>query len=191
MAFAAELGEPVPTRSGGPVVDELSPVDPSAARKRSLSAVHGVGAFPFHTDGAHHRLPPRWVVMRCAEPGGDRPTLLVDGAQLPLHRRHWRTVERAVWWVHSGMRSFPASIVGRSPRGRFLRYDRGCMAPAHPVFAEAAHMLEAAIGATTHLPLSWKVNDVVVFDNWRVLHARGSTSLPDTSVRLLERILVR
>jgi alpha-ketoglutarate-dependent taurine dioxygenase len=190
-AIAGGLGEPIPARSTAPVVQDLMPLEVVSAPKKSLSALHGVGSFPFHTDGAHHRQPPRWVVMRCVDPGpANRPTLLVDGAQLPLTSRQWREVERAVWWVRSGGRSFPASIVKRK-EGALFRYDRGCMTAAHRAFGAAGDLLEAAIEASDHVCLSWRPHDVIVFDNWRMLHARGTACGSDTGVRRLQRILVR
>jgi alpha-ketoglutarate-dependent taurine dioxygenase len=190
--LAVSLGEPIAARLGGPVLQELVPIETSAAPRKSLSAVHGVEPFPFHTDGAHYRRPPRWIVMRCVDPGpGGRPTLLVDGARLPLGARQWRDIERAVWWVRSGARSFPASIMTRSHQGTLLRYDRGCMEPSVPEFARVGGVLESAIEASEHIRLTWKPNDVVVVDNWRILHARGAASRLDRGARRLQRILVR
>ena len=191
-AIAAGLGEPVPARSTAPVLQDLVPLEAAGAPKKSLSSLHGEGSFPFHTDGAHHRRPPRWVVMRCIDPGqGNRPTLLADGARLPLTARQSREIERAVWWVRSGGRSFPASIVKRTGEVTVIRYDRGCMAAANPAFAAAGDLFDAAIEASDHVRLSWQADDAVVFDNWRMLHARGTASGPDTGVRRLQRILVR
>jgi hypothetical protein len=130
--------------------------------------------------------------MRCVNPGeGSRPKLLADSAHLPLAIHQWRDIERAVWWVRSGVRSFPASIATRSHERIRLRYDRGCMTAADPTFAAAGDVLEAAIEASDHVRLSWQADDVVVFDNWRILHARGTARGSDAGVRRLQRILVQ
>src|SRR5688572_6153337 len=51
LELAAEFGTPRPSRSGGPLVDEIKPVTRDvAANVRSLSATWGLAAFPFHTD---------------------------------------------------------------------------------------------------------------------------------------------
>jgi alpha-ketoglutarate-dependent taurine dioxygenase len=110
---------------------------------------------------------------------------------MPLARPQWRDIERAVWWVRSGGRSFPASIVGRRHDRTRIRYDRGCMTAAHATFAAAGDKFEAAIEASDHVRLAWQANEVVVFDNWRMLHARGAAKGSDTNVRHLQRILVR
>jgi L-asparagine oxygenase len=191
-ATAAALGEPVSVRSGSDIVHDLRPLAPEHAPKKSLSAVHGEGAFPFHTDGAHHRTPPRWVVMRCVAPGnGDRPTLLLDATQLKLTTAEWRLLERSVWWVSSGGRSFPVSIVQSNDFGRTFRYDAGCMKPAARGFQESRRVLEEAIGDTSSTAIAWDANDLLIFDNWRMLHSRAAGQSDDRGVRHLQRVLVR
>lgn len=191
LKVAVSLGTPVPARPGGPIVQELTPLAATEAPSNSLSAAHGVGAFPFHTDAAHHRRPPRWVVMRCEELGSEgRPTLLCDASGLSFAERQWRALERAVWWVRSGGRGFPASIVTRR-EGMIVRYDRGCMTPADPAFICAGELFEQALRQVAHLRLEWQRDDVVIFDNWRMLHARGDGDGRDAGLRRLQRILVR
>ena len=191
-AAAATLGQPVPARSGGEIVHDLTPLAAEHARAKSLSAVHGAAAFPFHTDGAHHRIPPRWVVMRCAAPGnGDRSTLLLDATQFELTGAEWRLLERAVWWARSGGRSFPVPVVRSTERGRTFRYDPGCMSPAAPAFDESRRVLEQAITHTAHTAIAWKADDLLIFDNWRMLHSRAASQSDDRGVRHLQRVLVR
>lgn len=192
LRIAAELGEPVPASPSRPVLQELTPLAAGDAPPRSLSAVHGVGSFPFHTDAAHHRQPPRWVVMHCIDPGpAHRPTLLADAARLSLTDRQWRALERAVCWVRSGGRGFLAAIVGHRDGRTMIRYDGGCMAPADPSFAGAAELFRDAVSAAPHVRLEWQRDDLVIFDNWRILHARGGASRADSGVRCLQRVLVR
>lgn len=189
---AALLGAPVAARSGSAIVHDLKPSAPEEAHTKSLSALHGVAAFPFHTDGAHHRTPPRWVVMRCVNPGNsDRATLLLDSAELGLRDDVWRLLERAVWWVSSGGRAFPASIVRSNPTGRTIRYDAGCMKPAAAGFVESQCVFESALESASPTPVSWKANDLLIFDNWRMLHARAVGPTDDRGMRHLQRVLVR
>lgn len=192
LRAAARLGAPVPVRAGGPVLQELTPLAAEDAPAKSLSSAHGLGAFPFHTDAAHHRRPPRWVVMRCADPGSeDRATLLADASRFPFAERQWRTLERAVWWVRSGGRGFPASIAKRERGGMVVRYDRGCMAPADPTFTLAGELFEQALRQAPHVRLEWQRDDLVIIDNWRMLHARAAAEGRDTASRRLQRVLVQ
>ena len=52
-----------PYSSGDTSVATLEPQDRHDAHPSSLSAIHGRGAFPLHTDGAHHPVPPDLVLM--------------------------------------------------------------------------------------------------------------------------------
>jgi L-asparagine oxygenase len=189
---ALELGEPVAARGFDPVRQTLTPTTSEAAAAKSLSADHGLGAFPFHTDAAHHRQPPRWIVMRCAEPGPlIRPTLLADSADFGLDESDWRRVERAVWWVRSGGRGFPVSIARRVDGRRTIRYDRGCMTPADASASRAAELFERALGEVRPVPVEWQRGAMLVVDNHRMLHARAAGGSGDAGIRRLERILVR
>ena len=192
LCAAACLGAPVPVRSGGPVLQDLTPVADQDAPANSLSSAHGLAAFPFHTDAAHHRRPPRWVLMRCANPGTEhRSTLLVDASRLPFAQRQWQALERAVWWVRSGGRGFPASIVKRGRDGMSFRYDRGCMSPADPAFTFAGELFEQALNQAPHVRLEWQRDDLVIVDNWRMMHGRTAAKGRDVGLRRLQRILVQ
>jgi hypothetical protein len=130
--------------------------------------------------------------MRCVHPGnGDRPTLLLDATQLELTSSEWRSLERSVWWVTSGGRSFPASIVQSHDGHRSLRYDTGCMKPAATVFVESQHVFEEAIEMASPVAVGWEPDDLLILDNRRVLHARAAGSDDDRGVRHLQRVLVR
>jgi hypothetical protein len=130
--------------------------------------------------------------MRCADPGTeDRPTLLGDASRLPFAERQWRALERAVWWVRSGGRGFPASIVKRVRGGMIVRYDRGCMTPADPAFTLAGELFEQALRQAPRVRLEWRRDDLVIIDNWRILHARAAADGRDAGSRRLQRILVQ
>jgi alpha-ketoglutarate-dependent taurine dioxygenase len=42
-----------------------------------------------------------------------------------------------------------------------------------------------------HVNVKWQRGDVLVVDNWRMLHARAPGGSDDAGIRRLERILVR
>jgi hypothetical protein len=88
---AHDLGwEQVATRRGDSPVSVLRPTAAEEAHPRSLSAIHGLGEQPMHTDGAHLREPPDYLVFHADRP--NRPTLLWSeasklGAHAAGHRR--------------------------------------------------------------------------------------------------------
>lgn len=180
---ACDLGVPVPVRPRWPPVQVLTPVKSSDAPRPSLSQLHGLGAFPLHTDAAHHRQPPRWMLMRCASVGNQEcPTVLVDSREMPLATTERRGLERAVWKVSTGSRSFLASVVLRttsSPNGPLsLRYDAGCMSVADVAFEPIADKLISWLGELPVARINWEPDLAVVVDNWRMLHGRGEGQTP-------------
>lgn len=193
LEFACKFGVPVPVRPTEPASRILTPTRRENASPRSLSSAHGLGRFPFHTDAAHHMRPPRWLVMRCIDPGPlSRPTYLIDWLGHPLSEHEQGLLERAVWRVRSGPAPFLTSVMACSHTGEMiLRYDPGCMEPADPAFRGAAEMLERLIATAERVEIDWSPGDVLVIDNWRMLHARGDGTTEDEGLRRLERVLVQ
>src|SRR5690606_448828 len=76
MASVAQaLGQPLVPWEGG-LIQDLLPRN--AAMPNTYSGIYGLNPFPFHTDLAHWRLPPRYLLLRCVTGHVDVPTLLLD-----------------------------------------------------------------------------------------------------------------
>ena len=179
----------MPVRPRGPLLHALTPTTSSDAPPRSLSAKHGLGAFPLHTDAAHHRIPPRWMLLRCAQPGAEpRPTVLVDSRALGWQDRERREFERIVWRIRNGRGSFLASAVLRDGVG--LRYDADCMAAAAPSFGAAAVHFGEKLKDAARTSIRWEPGLALLVDNWRVLHGRAVGTGDDAGIRRLDRVLV-
>jgi alpha-ketoglutarate-dependent taurine dioxygenase len=183
--LAHALGRPLRSTRNGDILDELVPLDPPHARKRSMSATHGRGPFPLHTDGAHHLHPPRFVLMRArsATPC-DTSICLLDAL--------WRAPERiaalshAHWLVTDGLAGFYAPLIMAGGTG--VRWDPCCMRPASKSGVASIATMDALISTSTAVRLKWQSNSGVLIDNWRVLHGRGDASA--TPSRAIERIMV-
>lgn len=187
---ARSLGTPVRAPSGD-FVRAIRPVPPAAARSGTLSALCGLGAFPFHTDTAFWPTPCRFLVMRVV---GDRrrTTDLLDfddvwasldpGLQQDALSSVWRT-RRPARGIYCSMR-----FTIRTERG--WRYDPAVMEPANA----SALRIHAALSTLLREParrtqVQWAAATCLVIDNWRCLHARGP--LPSgEALRVLERIYV-
>jgi hypothetical protein len=192
--IAIQLGSPVSSRLGSEEIDILSPSQAGDAPAHSLSATFGTGAFPHHSDAAYMRIPPRWILMRMAEPGpGRRQTCIRDVVGFAVsHRKGLGLLQRAVWYVASRQGSFYIPILGLAPAREcpILRWDYRVMRPASPSAQGAASKLHDLLTETPEVAISWQRNDLLILDNWRVLHARGSAAANDAGKRKLERILV-
>ena len=68
-SLAAQLGHPVASAPGRPLTDLLVPQTCDDSQPGTLSSIHGVEAFPFHTETAHWRIPVDLVILKCINPG--------------------------------------------------------------------------------------------------------------------------
>lgn len=187
LELATSLGVPVPSRKASPLIDELRPLSRSQARPFSLSAQHGTGAFPLHTDTAHWSTPARYVVLRAAR-AHDRATLLVDSRSLPLDADGRKLLKRAVFTVRSGRGSFLTTIQPEDEK--FFRFDRGCMFPKTASASYALSLITSAEASCPLVEIDWLANSTLVLDNWRFLHGRAHGDGTNKYSRLLRRVLV-
>jgi hypothetical protein len=193
LVLAKILGDAVPSRRSGPVSEIVLSVRSPQARPNSLSRRYGLGPLPLHTDGAHHVVPPRWVVMRLmAGSESPMPTLLARTHGLQQNPDAWKRLARTTCVVRDGRRGFLTCVAANGSRGSFVRWDPGCMTPTSPEDESAiADMTRVVVsgGVTRHC---WSEGRAMVIDNWAVLHGRGEVDTPGTTkYRALERILIR
>ena len=185
---ARGLGDIVPARRGA-MAEIFSPRTSEGARGASLSGRFGLGPLPFHCDTAHWLVPCRYVVLACQATGTVRsPTLLLDTRELHLSGSERALASSAVFCVRSGRRSFYASILDATRP--FLRIDPGCMEPIGEDAVEAIKLFSRERERTTALAFDWAAGDILVIDNWRVLHGRGNEAEADIG-RTLVRAYVR
>lgn len=170
LRIAQCLGRPVPGRGGGAIVEPLPMVDVYEARPRSLSRRYGLGTQPWHVDGAHRPILPRYLVIGCTGlAGNDAPTtqLLATSACQPL-------CDRAAFCepfaVRNGKNSFYSFVASRDRA--WVRYDPGCMAPT----TESGRRLSETLifrDIEPSFELEWMVARILVIDNWSVFHRRS------------------
>jgi hypothetical protein len=187
-ALAEGLGEIVPGRSRQRV-EHIFPQDARMAHAGSLSQQYGMAPLPLHTDTAHWTVPCRYLVMACAEPGPEpTPTILLDSRVVSLTKCEAAACSSAVFLIRNGRRSFYGSITAQNRP--FIRFDRGCMEPLSPNGAEIAGAFSQARNAGKTYRHDWQRGDILVIDNWRMLHGRGIDN-QTASGRLLLRAMVR
>ena len=185
---AERLGTPNIGR-GGVLVEALMPRNSSEAMESSLSRNYGLGRLPFHIDTAHHPVPSRFLVFACTAANGDvAPTYLLHYSRLSLSKIEDRALRHGVFLVRNGRNSFFANVA--STRSSFIRWDPGCML-AKDKYAEIAATALGRWPQEDHYEtVSWSAGDLLVVDNWQMLHARGA-ALPVHGERSLLRITVK
>jgi hypothetical protein len=148
--------------------------------RRSLSGNHGLGAFPFHTDGAAQSRPPRYVAMWSPRPS-DTATLLVDGTS----RRLAQPVFENSWLVTPGAASASFYAVPRLRRRNRVewRLNPDCMRPATARFSGLD--IDALFASIEQIRITWAASDALVLNNYRMLHSREPVSQGDLTRELL------
>ncbi|MFN3191264.1 MAG: TauD/TfdA family dioxygenase [Aureliella sp.] len=186
LELAGRFGSVVPSRSNGEPVDELTIRNCDAGRESSLTASYGEGAFPFHTDTAYWTTPARFIALQCVVPG--RATLLFDSRTWALDEGCWRDFENSVFAVKNGRHSFYGNCIAKD--ATTIRYDPACMTPKNSA-AHSCEELLAALATQKHdtKRIDWEQGQIVLIDNWRMLHARSGSD--DATVESPERKLYR
>lgn len=192
LDLASNLGDPIRSRSTGTLVDRLAPVQSHEARPRSLSNKYGLGAFPFHTDAAYSRTPPKFVLLRLVSGDSVRPTSLISLDEDMFTPSEWESLRRDVWVVNGGRGRFYANILSRAPKGHsdMFRYDRDCMRPALDSFSQSRLALERVIRESKPIDIEWRQGRVLMINNWTTLHARPEVANRREVNRVLERIVL-
>lgn len=189
-SLAFRLGQPVPSFPNRPNVDVLIPKAREDSMPGTLSSMHGVNAFPFHTETSHWRHPVDLVILKCVNPGaGNRRTLMIDGYSLNIDDKEVDQLTHSLMVVRNGSKSFLASLASRECNRLLFRYDPSCMKPASHSDYSALKLLEHSLVTATTTEITWKAGQCLILDNRRIFHSRASSSINDSD-RRLERIYV-
>lgn len=183
---AASIGTPIEPWPGA-IVQRLVPHD--ASTPNTYSGIFGMGLFPFHTDLAHWRIPPRFLLLRCLRGHPEIPTLLLDGMVVTAAIGA-DTLSRAVVTsrrpVAGEMRLL--RIFDRREGEIAIRWDEVFLKPASRIGKQVFDDMCALIAAQKPIAVALTDDgDTVVIDNWRMLHARPAV-LPRFRDRHIERV---
>lgn len=180
------LGTRVAGRAGS-LEEVIEPKRADDAHPRSLSARYGLDVLPFHTELSHRTRPCRYLLLGCIDPGSSgAATKLLDWRTLGFSSEELDLLEETPVLVRSGRRSFYSTIL--APGGAFLRYDPGCLEAVNQRSRLALALIEHRIAAASPQAHNWRRGDILIIDNWRVLHGRSSSD--PRSGRRLARILI-
>jgi hypothetical protein len=165
----------------------IEPQAPGDAHPRSLSAQFGLGTLPFHVELSHRPRPCRYLLLGCLAPGSpSAATTLLDWRTLGLSSDELYLLESAPILVRTGRRSFYSTLL--PPDRAFLRYDPGCLEAVDERGRAVLDLVQRRLGAGVLGIHQWRRGDILIIDNWRVLHGRARSD--QGSGRRLARILI-
>ncbi len=176
LTVANALGTPLEPWTGG-IVQDLIPR--SNATPNTYSGIYGLNQFPFHTDLAHWRIPPRYLMLRCVNGYADVPTLLLDGKSF-FDTVTLDMLTRAIFKPRRPRNGELALLRLCEPfsGGYCFRWDEVFLKPASRVGDVANQHVRNQLKKSEPLSISLENSgDILLVDNWRMLHARSS--IPD------------
>lgn len=171
---AASFGEPLSFGDGGPA-HELTPSAKDTSTPNTYSGLYGLDDFPFHTDMAHWRLPPRYLMLRCVVGFKEVPTKLIDGIEVARDVGLHLLARAIVRPRRPIQRKLPLLRIYQ-PIGEdaILRWDEVFIQPASKAGEEGSAQFRQALHLRKCQPIALATSgDTLVIDNWRMLHARA------------------
>lgn len=187
--LAKALGEPRAPKLGGQAVNRLQ-FRAERPHPLSMSARFPDGNFPLHTDTAHWPTPCRYVLLFSAGHAElcVRPTVVLD-LSLLLHDGDLHRLACGVWRTRT-CPHFVTPIAHRRKTRWAFRWDEGILEPISARAREAHEIIPRIVAAAKPVEVQWAHPQILVLDNWRILHSRAPAARNTDRERQLWRILV-
>ncbi|MDR9774714.1 hypothetical protein RJJ65_19030 [Rhizobium hidalgonense] len=186
VEISEDFGKPLEPWGDG-FVQTLVPR--SEAAPNSYSGIYGLNRFPFHSDLAHWRTPPRYLLLRCVTGYADVPTLLIDGHDL-IDAVTLDLLARAIFKPRRPRDGYVSLLRLCEPLEDDvrIRWDEAFLKPASKIGEVADRRVREWLSNCKPTALSLaEPHDTLLIDNWRMLHARSSI-LPGRENRAIERV---
>jgi L-asparagine oxygenase len=174
----------------GSPIHQLKPKLQKDSTPNTYSGIYGYNQFPLHSDLAHWRFPPRFLVLRCVTGFEAVPTLLVDGARAVegLDRNGLsRALVRPRRPIDGALPLLRLFDRQHGERG-LLRWDQVFICPASRAGEVGIKKLAECLARSSPIRVSLaKQGDTLIVDNWRMLHGRAP--IPQgCEGRIIERV---
>ncbi|AYC34992.1 hypothetical protein D3880_00620 [Pseudomonas cavernae] len=172
IAVANSIGQSVEPWKGGAVQDL---VPRSSSTPNTYSGIYGLSHFPFHTDLAHWRFPPRYLLLRCVNGYADIPTLLLDGEAI-IEAVTLDILTRAIFKPRRPRqgRVQLMRLYESGSDGYCFRWDEVFLQPSSRIGDIASQRIHEQFKKCNPLSIALeRSGDTLLIDNWRMLHARS------------------
>lgn len=170
--IAACMGRKILPGRNGRILEKLKILDIAEAHAHSLSSISGTGVQPWHVDGSHLTIPPRYLIFGCdIDATKDAPPtqiLKIASEALPM-----AAFRRESFTIRNGRASFYSTIANIDRP--WIRFDHGCMSAQ----TESGRILLSTFDlmpVQAVKNVEWTAGKILVIDNWAVVHRRGASS---------------
>ncbi|MDE2937165.1 MAG: TauD/TfdA family dioxygenase [Chloroflexota bacterium] len=170
-----KLGPPFEL-SGIPDIQELSPKKRDSARRNSYSSAFGLSEFPLHTDLAHLRHPPRYLVLRCIKGFASVQTQVLRASEFASTVGR-SCVEKALVrprWVPAGHKLCMLPLKFRTDGDEAMRWDSKFLVPMNKSAERIALSFHAAAWEKAIYIRLENPGDTLIVDNYQALHGRSA-----------------
>lgn len=177
--LAAELGEIIKMSelvpaSTIPNVQSLIPRKRAEGRKNQYSGIYGLTRFPLHTDLAHWAVPPHYILLRCIVGSTDVFTNLLDWSYI-INASEESLLRKAIFTTRKARDGHSALFRALSQDGprKIFRWDPLFLKPLNEQARAVASLMRNLDGTekVANILLE-QPGDILLIDNWRMLHAR-------------------
>lgn len=137
---------------------------------KTLSTEFGLNKFPFHTDGAHRLIPPRWTILEyIGKENSTTATLIADTLHVQRNPDYEDILFNDVYIVEGGKSPILTTIINRILyKAPILRWNPLIMRK----ISRKNHDDFNKIKFNSIERIIWIPTKTIIIDNWRCVHGR-------------------
>lgn len=171
-------------------IQELTPKNESESSSSRYSGVYGMSAFPFHTDLAHFIHPPRYIILRCIKGHPEVHTELLHTSYFE-NKLGKKNLNFSLVKSRKNQPKKPAYLMPLRFNHNDIhafRWDTLFLEPVNEYAKKSYENFIDTDWSNNKISICLtNYNDVLIIDNWKMLHSR--TSAPESAKnRKIERI---
>lgn len=188
ILLSGVLGNILPDDNGNKI-QYLRPKERGLGIKDSLSYKYGLDEFPYHTDTAFWDNPAKLILMTSKQPSSCQ-TLLIDIQELlnSLPERELSYFHNSVYTLKTPNQIKFVSVLQRKGEDFIFRYDPNIMVPYNSNAKKAEEIISSFIREVKPVQIEWTGENVLLLNNWRLLHKRSECK--NEPQRVLKRIYI-
>ncbi|MBW1294045.1 hypothetical protein [Aquimarina litoralis] len=181
LEVGKSFGRLIKSRTDGQYLDTLTPKNQKTINKISLSKIYGTNRFPFHTDCAYLKIPPKYILLRyVGNVENPTPTEIKEIDFNKLNIKEIEFLKNTIWIVKGQKSNFYSKIYDNG----ILRYDENIMTLSSPT----ENLIKQILDKLETKTIQWYKNKTIVINNWSSVHSRPLVSKNEINNRILQRL---
>lgn len=157
----------------------------------TFSSTCGYDSFPFHTDTAFEKTPVRFLIMKAIHPSNTATTFFsFSDFYKCLNSYEKENIKNAIFSIKSTEGSYYNRLF-LDENDKYIRFDPLIMTPQN---SSAKYVFEILKDIPFQNKLTdkifWNGSNILIIDNWRILHRREKVDQLEYDSRKIQRIYV-